>query len=83
MTKKIALTPEIIDCVDTLQTGGAEMWDTTIPVKLFTVSLTANVTAMLKNVLNLHKNYYACKTCYQPLSRKEVPNETQRSPTTR
>ena len=37
MTKKIALAPEIIDCVDTLQTGGAEMWDTTIRKALYCV----------------------------------------------
>jgi hypothetical protein len=30
MTSKIALTPEVIECVNSLQTGGAELWNTTI-----------------------------------------------------
>jgi hypothetical protein len=30
MTIKIALPPEVIECVNSLQTGGAELWNTTI-----------------------------------------------------
>lgn len=30
MTAKIALPPEVIECVNSLQTGGAELWNATI-----------------------------------------------------
>lgn len=30
MTNNVVLTPEVVECVNTLQTGGAELWSTTI-----------------------------------------------------